>query len=212
MKKVLLFLLFFVNVLTAQQKFYSFDTELNQAEKQYTKQQTIDYVKSYYDGFKTGSYEYAEKDGFPKPGEVKKYRQYTGNYKVSIEGCKFKISYDEISWPNDCTTTIDYEVYNWDNPKKKNRKTIEFNGNEIDSISSGNRELGETEVVNWNIRFYSSKNIKITTVPEIKDQFSDKEKHQVDLKINAENKEETDFSNIEIVKAFQRFVALCKMK
>jgi hypothetical protein len=172
----------------------------------YTKPQAINYIKSYYANFKTGSYEVATK------GEAKKYRQYTGNYKVSIEGCKFKISYDEISWPNDCTTTIDYEVYNWDNPKKKNRKTIEFNGNEIDSISSGNRELGETEVVNWNIRFYSYKNIKITTVPVIRNQFSDKEKHQADLKINTENNEENDFSNIEIVKAFQRFVALCKMK
>jgi hypothetical protein len=169
----------------------------------------INYIKSYYANFKTGSYEYAEKDGYPKPGEVKKYRQFTGNYKVEIEGCKFKISYDEISWPNDCTTIINYEVYNWSNPKKKDKRTIEFNPNEIDSISSGNRELSESGVINWNVRFYSSKNIKIKTVPLIRDRFSGKEKYLVDLKINDESKE-GDFSNIEIVKVFQRLVVLCK--
>jgi hypothetical protein len=176
----------------------------NAQQKQLTKPQAINYIKSYYANFKTGSYEVAHQ------GEAKKYRQYTGNYKVNIEGCKFKISFDEISWTEDCTTTIDYEVYNWDNPKKKNRRTIEFNGNEIDSISFGNRELGETEVVNWNIRFYSAKSIKIKTIPVIRNQLSDKEKYQVDLKINAESKEENDFSNIEIVKAFRRLIALCK--
>lgn len=172
--------------------------------KQLTKPQAINYIKSYYANFKTGSYEVAHQ------GEAKKYRQYTGNYKVSIEGCKFKISYDEISWPNDCATTIDYEVYNWDNPKNKNQKTIEFDCSEIDSISNGNRELGESDVINWNIRFHSAKSIKITTVPVIRNQLSEKEKYQFDLKINTENKEENDFSNIEIVKVFRRFIALCK--
>jgi hypothetical protein len=192
-----LLLLFITNPSTAQQK-------------ELSKKQTIKHIKTYYANFKTGSYEYAEKDGYPKPGEVKKYRQYTGNYKVEIEDCKFKISFDEISWPNDCTSLIDYEVYNWSDAKIKDRKTIEFNGNEIDSISSGNKERGESEIINWNIRFYSSKNIKITTVPVIRDQFSDKVKYLVDLKINHESKEGNDFSNIEIVKAFQRLVALCK--
>jgi hypothetical protein len=95
-------------------------------------------------------------------------------------------------------------------PKKKDRKTIEFNGNEIDSVSLGNKERGESEIINWNVRFYSSKNIKITTVPVIRDRFSGKAIYLVDLKINVEGKEENDFSNIEIVKAFQRLVALCK--
>jgi hypothetical protein len=182
----------------------------NAQQKELSKPEATDVIKSYYDNFKTGSYEYIEKDGYPKPGEVKKYRQYTGNYKVEIEDCVFKISYDEISWPNDCTTLINYDIYNWSNPKKKDRKTIEFNSNEIDSISPGNRELGESGVINWNMRFYSSKNIKITTVPVIRDRFSGKEKYLVDLKINAQSKEENDFSNIEIVKAFQRLVVLCK--
>jgi hypothetical protein len=179
-------------------------------QKEMSKKQVINYIKSYYANFKTGFYEYAEKDGYPKPGEIKKYRQFTGNYKVEIEDCKFKISYDEISWPNDCTTLINYEVYNWSNPKMKDRKTIEFNPNEIDSISSGNKELSESGVINWNVRFYSSKNIKITTAPVIRDRFSGKSIYLVDLKINAESKEDNDFSNIEIVKAFRRLIALCK--
>jgi hypothetical protein len=169
-----------------------------------TKSQSINHIKSYYANFKTGSYEESGK------GKVKKYRQYTGNYKVSIDDCKFKISYDEISWKSDCATTIDYEVYNWDNPKNKNQKTIEFDCSEIDSISNGNREIGESDVINWNIRFYSAKSIKITNIPVIRNQLSDKEKFQFDLKINTENKEENDFSNIEIVKAFRRLIALCK--
>jgi hypothetical protein len=169
-----------------------------------TKSQSINHIKSYYANFKTGSYEVASKGG------VKKYGQYTGNYKVVIDGCKFKISYDEISWKNNCATTIDYEVYNWDNPKNKNQKTIEFDCSEIDSIINGNREIGESDVINWNIRFYSAKSIKITNIPVIRNQLSDKEKFQFDLKINTENKEENDFSNIEIVKAFRRLIALCK--
>lgn len=192
MKNGIIILLFICNIVSTAQ------------QNELTQTQAINYINSYYANFKTGSYEVAHQ------GDARKYRQYTGNYKVSIEGCKFKISYDEISWPNDCNTTIDYEVYNWDNPNKKNRKTIKFNGDEIDSISSGNRELGETEVINWNIRFHSSKSIKITTVPVIQKQFSGKEKHQVDLKINPESKEENDFSNIEIVKAFRRLIASCK--
>nr|WP_315197691.1 hypothetical protein [uncultured Flavobacterium sp.] len=194
----LLLLLFITNPTTAQQK-------------ELTKQQSINYIKSYYANFKTGSFEYVEKDGNPKLEEVKKYRQYTGNYKVVIEGCKFKISYDEISWPNDCTTIINYDIYNWSDASKKDRKIIEFKLNEIDSISSGNKERGESEIINGNIRFHSSKNIKTTTVPVIRNQFSGKAKYLVDLKINDESKEENDFSNIEIVKAFQRLVVLCKM-
>lgn len=171
---------------------------------QLTKSQSINHIKSYYANFKTGSYEVAGK------GEAKKYRQYTGDYKVSIDDCKFKISYDEINWPYDCTTPIDYEVYNWDNPKNKNCKTIEFDCSEIDSISNGNREIGESGIINWNIRFHSAKSIKITNIPVIRNQLSEKEKHQFDLKINTENKEDNDFSNIEIVKVFRRLIALCK--
>jgi hypothetical protein len=182
----------------------------NAQQKELSKVQAIEFIKSYYANFKTGSYEYAEKDGYPKPGEVKKYRQYTGNYKVEIENCKFKISFDEISWPNDCTTKIDYDIYSWTNPKMKDQKTIEFNLREIDSISNGNRELSESGVINWNVRFYSSKNIKISTVPVIRDQFSDVAKYLVDLKINAEGKEENDFNSLEIVSAFNQLIAFCK--
>jgi hypothetical protein len=171
MKILTTILLFIITISTAQ-------------SKQPTKTQAINYIKSYYTNFKTGSYEYAEKDGYPKPGEIKKYRQYTGNYKVVIEGCKFKISYDEISWPNDCNTIINYDIYDWSDVNKKDQKTIEFNLNEIDSISAGNKELGESEVINWNMRFYSSKSIKIKTVPVISDQFSSKVKYLADLKIN----------------------------
>lgn len=192
-----LVLIFIISTSTAQQK-------------EFSKQHAIKHIQSYYANFKTGSYEYTEKDGYPKPGEVKKYRQFTGNYKVEIEDCKFKISYDEISWPNDCTTLINYDFYGWTNPKKKDRKTIEFNGNEIDSISSGNRELSESGVINWNMRFYSSKNIKITTVPVIRDRFSGKAIYLVDLKINAKSKEENDFNSLGIVSAFNQWIAFCK--
>jgi hypothetical protein len=45
MKIVVLFLLFFVNTLTAQQKFYPFDTVLDQQKHQFTKQETIDAIR-----------------------------------------------------------------------------------------------------------------------------------------------------------------------
>lgn len=179
-------------------------------QNEFSKKQAIKFIKSYYANFKTGSYEYAKKDGYPAKGEVMKYRQYTGNYKVKIEGCQCKIYFDEITWPHDCTTTIDYDIYNWADPKRKDRKTIEFNFSEIDSIGSGNKELGESEVINWNMRFHSFKSIKITNVPIIRDRFSGKGKYLFDLKINAESKENADFSNIEIVKAFRRLISLCK--
>lgn len=61
-----------------------------------------------------------------------------------------------------------------------------------------------------NIRFYSSKNIKITTVPVIRDQFLGKAKYLVDLKINEESKEGNDFSNMEIVKALEGLLHCAK--
>lgn len=180
--------------------------------KELTKPQAIKVIQSYYANFKTGSYEYATNDKFHKKEDVKKYQQYTGNYKVKMEGCTCKISFDEISWPQDCTTQIDYDIYNWENAKMKDRKTIAFNLNEIDSIGNGTRELGENGVINWNMRFYSSKNIKIKTIPVIKDSFLGATKQRVELKINPESKETNSFMDIEIVKAFRRLVQLCISK
>nr|WP_315197690.1 hypothetical protein [uncultured Flavobacterium sp.] len=192
MKIIALLLLFFVNVLTAQQRFYSFDTLLNQQKNEFTKQQTIDAIKSYYEGFKTGSYVYAEEHGKAIAGSDN-YTKFTDNYSVEITDCIFKISFD---------------VYN--NDEIENTTTIELDFSNIKSLKKGSQEG-----VNRNILFQMVKSKKIKVSQKFKDKTILKEWSHFEIKIypnyNAyPNQKHPDFKDDTIVNYFNQLIVFCE--
>jgi hypothetical protein len=194
MKKVTLFLLFFANMLTAQQKFYSFNTERNQPKQQFTKQETIDAIKSYYDGFKTGSYSYAEENGKAIAGSDN-YTKFTDNYSVEITDCNFKIS---------------FEVYDAAKDTIENTTTIELNLSEVQRLKKGSQES-----VNRNILFQMAKNKKIKVSAKFKDKTILKEWSHFEIKIYPNydaypNQKHPVFKDDTIVNYFSQLIAFCK--
>jgi hypothetical protein len=179
-------------------------------QKELTKKQTIQFIQTYYSNLKTGSYEYDSYESYPPKKKVKKYRQFSGNYKVKVKGSQFQLTFDELAYPNDCTTVIDYDIYNWSNPKMKRKQTIEFNLKDIDSIGKGYIELCTSGVVNWNIKINSKKSIKTTVFPPINENPSESKQNWVNLNINPEENDDIDFYTIKIVKAFKQLIDLCK--
>jgi hypothetical protein len=194
MKKLVLFLLFFVNTLTAQQKFYSFNTVLNQQKYQFTKQETIDAIKSYYDGFKTGSYVYAEENGKAIAGSDN-YTKFTDNYSVEITDCNFKMSFDVYDAAND---TID------------NTTTIELNLSEVKGLKKGSEET-----VNRNILFQMVKSKKIKIAQKFQDTEVVKLVNHFEIKLSPNydafpNQKHPDFKDDMMVNYFNQLIAYCK--
>jgi hypothetical protein len=194
MKIVVLFLLFFVNVLTAQQRFYSFDTVLDHQKQQFTKQETIDAIKSYYEGFKTGSYVYAEEHGKATVGSDN-YTKFTDNYKVEITDCNFIISFD---------------VYNFSSDEIESTTTIEFDLSAIKNLKKGN-----VESVNRNILFKMVKNKKAKVYKKIRDETVLKQLNNFEIKIVPNydaypNQKHPDFKDDIIVNYFNQLIAFCK--
>lgn len=72
-----------------------------------TKEQTIEYIKSYFSDYKTG---------FRFEGV---YRKLTANYSIEFTDCKMKISYD---------------YYDWTDNTKMYTQVFEFNLNTIESL------------------------------------------------------------------------------
>lgn len=181
------------------------------SQQKNTKQQAISYIQSYYKNFKTGSFEYDVAGVRHKEGEVKKYRQFSGNYSVVIKGCQVMIRYEEIIFPVGCTTAIDYEKYNWLNPKNRRAKTIVLHLTAIDSISKGTTAISENgELVNSSLVFHSKQPIVTTAIPEETKEFSGKPVYKAALKIEATALSGNEFDNLEIVKAFNQLIAFCK--
>jgi hypothetical protein len=194
MRKLVLLLLFFVNALTAQQRFYSFNTVLDQQKYQFSKQETIDAIKSYYDGFKTGSYSYAEENGKAIAGSDN-YTKFTDNYIVEITDCKFKLS---------------FYVYDTANDKIDNTTTIELNLSEVQRLKKGS-EQG----VNRNIMFQMAKSKKIKVSKKFKDKAILKEWSHFEIKIYPNydafpNQKHPDFEDDTIVNYFSQLIAFCK--
>jgi hypothetical protein len=195
MKIVVLFLLFFVNVLTAQQRFYPFDTVLDQQKQQFTKQETIDAIKSYYDGFKTGSYSYAEEHGKAIAGSDN-YTKFTDNYSVEVTDCNFKISFD---------------VYDMDNNDEiENTTTIEFNLSDIRSLKKGSQETA-----NRNMMFKMVKNKKVKVSQKLKSETILKQLRYFEIKIHLNynaypNQKQPDFKEDMMVNYFNGLITYCK--
>lgn len=188
--------MFFVNALTAQQRFYSFDTALNQPEHQFTKQETIDAIKSYYDGFKTGSYVFAEENGKAIAGSDN-YTKFTDNYSVEITDCIFKMTFDVHDMDN--------------NDEIENTTTIEFNLSDVKSFKKGRQE-----VTNKNILFQMMKNKKIKVSQKFKEETILKELSHFEIKIHPNydaypNQKQLDFEDTTIVNYFNQLIAFCKM-
>lgn len=194
MKKLVLLLLFFVNALTAQQTFYPFNTVLNQQKHQFTKQETIDAIKSYYDGFKTGSYVYAEENGKAIAGSDN-YTKFTDNYTTEITDCIFKMSFD---------------VYDAANDKIENTTTIELNLSEVQRLKKGS-----VERANRNIIFQMVKNKKIKVTQKTEKTAITKEVTHFKIKIypnyNAyPHQKHPDFLDDMVVNYFNQLIAFCK--
>jgi hypothetical protein len=170
------------------------------AQQKNTKKEVINYIQLYYKNFKTGFYE-----------TPKTYRQFSGNYTVIITGCQATISYEEIIFPNDCKTAIDYEKHNWLNLKNRRARTIALQLTAIDSISKGTTAISEKgELVNSNLKFYSKQPIATTAIPEETNEFSGKPIYKVALEIEATDLIGNEFDNLEIVSAFNQLIAFCK--
>jgi hypothetical protein len=194
MKKLVLLLLFFVNALTAQQRFYPFNTVLNQQKYQFTKQETIDAIKSYYEGFKTGSYSYAEENG-KAMAESDNYTKFTDNYMLEITDCNFKMSFD---------------VYDVANDKIENTTTIELNLSDIKNLKKGS-----VEGVNRNIIFQMVKNKKIKVTQKTEKTAITKEVTHFKVKIYPNysaypNQKHPDFLDDMVVNYFYQLIAFCK--
>jgi hypothetical protein len=194
MKKLVLLLLFFVNALTAQQTFYLFNTALDQQKYQFTKQETIDAIKSYYDGFKTGSYVYAEENGKAIAGSDN-YTKFTDNYTTEITDCIFKMSFD---------------VYDAANDKIENTTTIELNLSEVQRLKKGS-----VERANRNIIFQTVKSKKIKITQKFQDTEVLKTVDHFEIKIYPNydaypNQKHPDFKDDMIVNYFSQLIAFCK--
>jgi hypothetical protein len=194
MKKLVLLLLFFVNALTAQQKFYLFNTALDQQKYLSTKQETIDAIKSYYDGFKTGSYGYTEEHGKAIAGSDN-YTKFTDNYTTEITDCIFKMSFD---------------VYDAANDKMGNTTTIELNLSDIKNLKKGSEEG-----INRNIMFQMAKNKKIKVYQKFEETTIIKEVNHFEIKIYPNysaypNQKHPDFKDDTIVNYFNQLIAFCK--
>ena len=181
-------------------------------QKKLTKQQAIQFIQAYYSNLKIGTYAYDDYETYPPKEKVKKYRQFTGNYKVNVKGYQFQLTFDEVAYPNDCRTGIDDDIYNWFNPKMKRKRTIEFNLKDIDNIEMGYIELCTSGVVNWNIKIHSKKKIKTTAFPAINENPSNSEQNWVNLTIKPEENDAIDFYSIDIVKAFKQLITLSQKK
>ena len=181
------------------------------AQQKNTKQQAISYIQSYYKNFKTGSFEYDIAGVRHKEGEVKKYRQFSGNYTVIIKGCLATIRYEEIIFPVGCTTTLSYGKHNWSDVKNRRAKTIVLQLTAIDSISKGTTAITENgELVNSSLVFHSKQPITTTAISEETKEFSGKPVYKVALKIEATALLGNEFDSLEIVKAFKEIIAFCK--
>jgi hypothetical protein len=179
---------------TAQQKFYPFATPLNQQKQQLTKQETIDAIQSYYEGFKTGSYSYAEAHG-KAIAESDNYTQFTANYSVTINDCNFKMSFD---------------VYDLNTNEIENTTTIEFNLSDVKRLKKGS-----VERANRNILFEMTKNKKIKVTQKFKNNTIPKQWNHFEIKIypnyNAyPNQKQPNFEDDMMVNYFNQLITFCK--
>lgn len=133
-----------------------------------TKDQTVEFIKDYYSNYKTG-YDVDEK-----------YHLLSNNYKVTIEGCNFKISFDE---------------YDHKTALKKKTKEVQFNFSEIKSIEpTGDLdyelEIGLYQSTYGCLQFHSN-----TTKKK--------------LLVNIEYEPDADVTKSGIYIAFERLLELC---
>lgn len=173
---------------------------LRAPEKPLTKQEAIDFIKSYYADFSTSSDQYSYDYGFAKAGYERPFRKFTANYKVEINDCTFKMTFDTYRWP--------YQ-------EMKGTTVLVFDLSEIDSIERGANELlelsdqpGHIVVINAVILFHFKKNKNATVLhKEEKEELLEKA-DQVNLKIY-EDPDDSVFTDKTIVKAFERLRELC---
>lgn len=187
MKLTLCFLLFLTTILTDAQ----------------SKQETIDAITSYYEGFKTGSCSYAEDNEKAISGSDN-YTKFTDNYIVEINNCNFKMSYD---------------VYDLTNNEIENSTTIELNLNEVKNLKkSKNEELhfknGSKETLNRNILFQMINGKKIKVTQRFKEKTISKEITHFEIKIYPNydaypNQKHPDFKDDLIVTYFSQLIAHC---
>jgi hypothetical protein len=169
-------------------------------EPELTKQEAIAYIKSYYSDFYTSSDQYSNDYGITREGYEREDRKITANYKVEINNCNFKMTFDTYKWPYD---------------ELKGTRVIEFNFTEIDSITEGPSEVrddmqhpGFLIDINWNILFNFKKNKNATIVSKYENEELQENVQQMELKIY----KFTEFYNFyedKIVKAFERLRKLC---
>ena len=164
------------------------------------KQEAIDYIKSYYADFSTGSDQYSYDYGITKPGYEREYRKFTGNYNVEINDCKFKMTFDTYKWP--------YEE--WDGTT-----VVAFDLMEIDSISEGLKAVQSLTdqpefsiEINAAISFHFHKNKNATVLYKGEKEELLEKAATVSLKIY-KYPNNADFTDTKIVKAFKRLQELC---
>lgn len=204
MKKMVLFLLFFANMLQAQQKQYTFDKPIEKGKVYYSPEECTAAILSYYTDYKTETLSTVKENGISIT-RLDSYTAFTDNYAVEIKGCYFKISYD---------------VYDVPNNGNKHSVTIQLRFGEVKNLKKGKNDQvryqdGSIETLNRNIVFQMVKNKKIQITEQFGDQITQKLVSEYKIKIAPNydaypNQKHPDFKEDMMVNYFNGLIIYCK--